>query len=205
MPTKVFLELDEDKKKRIKEAALAEFAQYGFEESSTNRIVKECGISKGSLFKYFENKEDLYFFLTDETAADMMRDMAAELEELPKDLKKRIITYSVTEISWYIANPLKGRFMISLAAERGSGIYEKIIERYGETGGNTYRQLLKGAKLKGLEHKEEDICNIIKWVLLGYNESFLKENGKKDVSLEKLKEKYIKGLNVYLDILFKGL
>ena len=40
--------------------------------------------------------------------------------------------------------------MISLAVERGSGIYEKIIERYGETGGNTYRQLLKGAKLKGL-------------------------------------------------------
>ena len=56
MPTKIFTELDEKKQERIIDAALKEFAEYGYENASTNRIVKTCGVSKGSLFKYFENK-----------------------------------------------------------------------------------------------------------------------------------------------------
>ena len=60
MPTKVFNELDKSKQDKIIESAIKEFAEYGYEEGSTNRIVKDCGISKGSLFKYFENKEELY-------------------------------------------------------------------------------------------------------------------------------------------------
>ena len=59
MPKKVFNELEKEKQDRIIEAAIKEFAEYGYENGSTNRIVKECGISKGSLFKYFENKEDI--------------------------------------------------------------------------------------------------------------------------------------------------
>ena len=65
MPNKLFFELDKQKQDRIISAAITEFATHGYENSSTNRIVKECAISKGSLFKYFENKEDLYFFLID--------------------------------------------------------------------------------------------------------------------------------------------
>ena len=59
MPKRVFLELDQNKQERITEAAIKEFARFGYENSSTNRIVKECDISKGSLFKYFESKEEL--------------------------------------------------------------------------------------------------------------------------------------------------
>ena len=56
MPMKLFTELDSEKQERILDAALKEFAEYGYENGSTNRIVKNCGISKGSLFTYFENK-----------------------------------------------------------------------------------------------------------------------------------------------------
>lgn len=62
MPTNQFLNLGAEKKNNIIQVSIAEFAQNGFVNASTNRIVKECGISKGSLFKYFESKEDLYFF-----------------------------------------------------------------------------------------------------------------------------------------------
>ncbi len=45
-----------DKQERIINASLAEFARNGYERASTNEIVKEAGISKGSLFVYFNNK-----------------------------------------------------------------------------------------------------------------------------------------------------
>ena len=60
-----FLNLDKDKQDRIINAAIKEFAQKGYDNASTNEIVKEAGISKGLLFHYFGNKKQLYLFLFD--------------------------------------------------------------------------------------------------------------------------------------------
>lgn len=58
-----FNRIDDAKKERILNAAFKEFAEKGFDDASTNRIAKEANISKGSLFNYFNNKEDLFKYL----------------------------------------------------------------------------------------------------------------------------------------------
>ncbi|WP_066389776.1 TetR/AcrR family transcriptional regulator [Neobacillus mesonae] len=60
-----FLNLDQEKQDRIINAAIKEFAQKGYDNASTNEIVKEAEISKGLLFHYFGNKKQLYLFLFD--------------------------------------------------------------------------------------------------------------------------------------------
>src|SRR5690625_5577728 len=60
-----FKNLDKKKQKRIINAALKEFTAKGFDQASTNRIVKEAGIGKGMLFYYFKSKKDLYLYLVD--------------------------------------------------------------------------------------------------------------------------------------------
>jgi AcrR family transcriptional regulator len=45
-------------------AALSEFAARGFHEASLNRVIEEAGISKGSMYYYFDGKEDLYAYVT---------------------------------------------------------------------------------------------------------------------------------------------
>lgn len=60
-----FLNLDSEKQNRILNAAINEFAEKGYENASTNDIVKEAGISKGLLFHYFKNKKQLFLFLYD--------------------------------------------------------------------------------------------------------------------------------------------
>ena len=52
--------LDPEKRDRIINAAIEEFARYPFEKASTNNIVKKAGISKGLLFHYFDSKQALY-------------------------------------------------------------------------------------------------------------------------------------------------
>lgn len=59
----VFESLPAEKKKRILIAALKEFSEKGYEQASTNSIVKEAGISKGILFHYFKTKRDLYLYV----------------------------------------------------------------------------------------------------------------------------------------------
>jgi AcrR family transcriptional regulator len=41
-------------------AALDEFSSRGFNAASLNRIIDTAGISKGSMYYYFDGKEDLY-------------------------------------------------------------------------------------------------------------------------------------------------
>ncbi|MCJ7435860.1 MAG: TetR/AcrR family transcriptional regulator, partial [Anaerolineales bacterium] len=63
MPKKTFLNLPEEKHQAIVSAAIDEFAEYGFEAASINRIVANGGISKGSFYQYFEDKLDVFKYL----------------------------------------------------------------------------------------------------------------------------------------------
>lgn len=205
MQMKLFSELDSEKQQRIIDAALTEFAEYGYENGSTNRIVKNCGISKGSLFKYFENKEELYFYLIDTVSAQMAEEMRFDVSRLSRDLYERVIEYSVAEISWYVTNPVKGRFLIGVASETGSDIGRKIVERYGDKSKDIYEALLKGVDMSGRSNSRKEISDILRWVLMGFNSSFLKIIAGRDDDIEALKKSYIKQLKGYLSVLKKGL
>lgn len=60
MPTVTFKNLNDEKKQCILNAAKNEFSKVSFSESSINKIIKEAGISRGSFYMYFIDKEDLY-------------------------------------------------------------------------------------------------------------------------------------------------
>jgi AcrR family transcriptional regulator len=62
MPKQTFFNLPEEKREKIVNAAVEEFAEYGLENASTNRIVKNSSIAKGSFYQYFEDKQDVFMY-----------------------------------------------------------------------------------------------------------------------------------------------
>jgi len=60
MPLARFESLDKSLKARILDVSKQEFAARGYEGASYNKIIQKIGISKGSMYYYFENKEDLF-------------------------------------------------------------------------------------------------------------------------------------------------
>jgi TetR/AcrR family transcriptional regulator len=58
-----FRHLPPDKQERVLTAALAEFADQGYQAASLNRMVARAGIAKGSLYQYFPNKEGIFAFI----------------------------------------------------------------------------------------------------------------------------------------------
>jgi AcrR family transcriptional regulator len=60
VPRPRFAKLPAAQQETILRVALAEFAAHGFADASLNRIIQDAGISKGSLYYYFDGKEDLY-------------------------------------------------------------------------------------------------------------------------------------------------
>lgn len=63
MPTSTFNNLSDEKKGRLLDAALQEFSIRTFSQASINQIVRNAGISKGSFYQYFKDKEDLYLYV----------------------------------------------------------------------------------------------------------------------------------------------
>ncbi|HJS18133.1 MAG TPA: TetR/AcrR family transcriptional regulator [Anaerolineales bacterium] len=63
MPKQTFHNLPDEKRRNIINAAIEEFAEYGLENASTNRIVANSGIAKGSFYQYFEDKKDVFMHL----------------------------------------------------------------------------------------------------------------------------------------------
>ena len=55
-----FAKLPPAQQQAILSAALEEFAAHGFHDASLNRVIDSAGISKGSMYYYFDGKEDLY-------------------------------------------------------------------------------------------------------------------------------------------------
>lgn len=56
----IFDRINPDKKKKILDTATSEFAALGYNSANINIIAEKAGVSVGSLYKYFNTKEDLY-------------------------------------------------------------------------------------------------------------------------------------------------
>lgn len=63
MPTERFLKLPEEKKEKILEALIREFCDEPLESVSINRIIRDAGISRGSFYTYFEDKQDALSYI----------------------------------------------------------------------------------------------------------------------------------------------
>ena len=54
---------DPAKREQILDGAKRVFMEQGFEAASMNDITRAAGVSKGTIYVYFENKEDLFGFM----------------------------------------------------------------------------------------------------------------------------------------------
>lgn len=76
MPKETFLNLSEEKQDKIIQVAIDEFAEYGFDLSSIQRIVKASCISRGSFYQYFEDKADIYYVVVSKLRDEKMLHIA---------------------------------------------------------------------------------------------------------------------------------
>ena len=204
MPTELFNNLKEEKKNAVINAALEEFGSMGVINASTNNIVKRCGISKGSLFKYFETKDDLCFYLFELVTNEMLGDLASKMKDFSSEIFQKIIDYSVWETSWYIDNPVKGRFVIAVAGEKDSAFVEKLQTRFGAKSDNVYLSLMSELNMENFNVDVDTLSNLIKWTVEGYNKDFLGGIDMNKNSLQELKDEYMNGLVLYIDAIKKG-
>lgn len=61
-----------DKKERIMEAATASFTQYGYKGTTMDSVAKIAKVGKGTVYTFFDNKEELFDEIVDQAIKQMM-------------------------------------------------------------------------------------------------------------------------------------
>lgn len=107
MPRPRFEKLTEEKRETIIAAAARDFAAQGYSGASLNRIIERAGISKGAMYYYFDDKEDL--FLT--VLLDLQDTLFETVGEFP-GVSSPVQFWNATEdyfgkiLSFAVENPL---------------------------------------------------------------------------------------------------
>ena len=71
MPTKTFLNPPDCERRRLEEAARAEFGRAPYGKVSINRILHTACIPQGSFYMYFTDKGDLFTHLPAQSGEEM--------------------------------------------------------------------------------------------------------------------------------------
>jgi AcrR family transcriptional regulator len=122
--------LPEDKRQRIVEAALNEFAGRGFDMASTNTITEQARISKGLLFHYFGSKEGLYLYLVKhclKVAVERAKRAAAAEPQSP-DMLERLIGSSLRKLQLVKDEPVLMKFLFEALAKPPPKLAKAIME-----------------------------------------------------------------------------
>jgi AcrR family transcriptional regulator len=104
-----------DKRTAIMEAALKLFSEKGFKETSTANISQLAGVATGTLFLYFENKEELINRLYLESKEEFANYTRQDLEE-EKTLKAELRHIWDRWMFWTTTHPEKAGFMLHFSA-----------------------------------------------------------------------------------------
>ena len=76
------------RKKDILEAGLSLFAEKDFHEVTVDEIAERVGLSKGTLYLYFKNKDDLFFSIIVEKTEELFHQLQSVIREEESYLKR---------------------------------------------------------------------------------------------------------------------
>jgi len=196
-----FNNLKPEKQKKIINAAIKEFVSVGFEKSSTNNIVKDADISKGSLFNYFNSKKDLYIFLINH-GVQVIEDFYEQIDLSETDLFKRLENIGLQKLYIHQKYPQAFDFLASCLQEESPEVREIIKQKINpiyEEGTELIYKDIDYSKFRPNVDIEKAI-EILNWTMFGYGEKGLK----KIETFEKASEfgdLYMKEWKAYADIL----
>lgn len=114
---KTFTNLKESRQKEIVDAALMEFLIHDYQNASLSQIIKNIGIAKGSFYRYFNSKKDLYIYLLYYTTKFRFSDISALTAEKNLSLEDVIIENFKMKIEFDKKFPLYSGFSYRVLRE----------------------------------------------------------------------------------------
>ncbi|MGE5630432.1 MAG: TetR/AcrR family transcriptional regulator [Caulobacteraceae bacterium] len=190
--------LKEEMRKRIYEAALKEFSEKGFMHASMRDIAKGAGMTVGNLYRYFKDKETLFYNVTG-PAYSRLTELVKECLKLVEYRFDTSFFEFLSEQILKICKAHKIELLILFEGSRGT-VYEKSKEEMA----SVVENFLMGMPLTKLKAKGVTIEDtyIFRLISLEFVDGMIRI-AKRFEDVEKLKRVASQYINFYFKDILK--
>ncbi len=130
MPSERFYKLKQVKKRTFLKMAYKEFALHSYEGASITRLMGDLKMAKGSIYQYFEDKQDLYLYLV-EHAHQQLHDVVRKTCPAPHsedDFNAWFSNLLLIQLKFLMAVPAYTSLFIKHSAEYKMGARLSFME-----------------------------------------------------------------------------
>lgn len=145
---KTFEKIPAEKRERILRVITEEFANNGFNNTSISQIASKSGISVGSVYKYFENKEEIFKMVV-EDGLSQLESLLTRLVSSNDDIavKAEIIIRELIKFS--NEKPELVKLYCALTADGSSELLSSLSQQIEALSAQIYSKVLEEAQKTG--------------------------------------------------------
>ena len=194
----------EARRRAILNTAIQLFSEYGFYEVKVDQIADQVGLSKGTIYLYFENKEALFFSIITEKADELVNSLKSSVKEADSfivSLKQFVTSYlkffKENDAFFKIMHSTKSR----ISAETHYKFHDYAKDVYQIFYDLICRMIKQGQKENILRpDRTEAMCKVLRGILNSYTFHRIFDPGSSSVPVEEEAEEvvelFIKGAQV---------
>lgn len=151
-----FDKISDEKKLRIFNTAVTEFARKGYNAANINTIARKSGISIGSMYSYFSSKEDLFLAITEQGFGifnQVIEDVNPEegtFFEIIERLFRLTIVYAEKHVDLC-------KLYLTITTEELADQSDRLSERMEISFQEFYHQIMTAAQAKGEIRADADL------------------------------------------------
>jgi len=190
--------IETKKKERLINCAFEEFGTNTFEKASTNNIVKNANVSRGLLYHYFENKQDLYDSLKTFAYEEMLEALQTKLNWEDSDVLLRIKQIVLIKMEVAKRYPAMLQFLTKMSEDMS---FEEVKQWTEDFAPGFYEQIYTKNIDFSLFKDDVDVGRAIKvimWTIEKYSEEY--QNKLKTENLEMELDTFINEFNEYIKL-----
>lgn len=150
------------KEERILKAAEDVFSRRGFESATVDEIITLADVGKGTVYKYFGNKEQLFYKLVYEKNQRFVK-LLKQAVASRESFQDKLVAYYREMIHFYRANSAMWQIIFFEMSDAANGCQAnffdndiEIVSRYGDTVSEETRERVKRYTMLLFEE-----CNIL--------------------------------------------
>jgi AcrR family transcriptional regulator len=152
MPTETFFNLSEMKRQKIINAARKEFNENELHKSRVSNIIKDADIPRGSFYQYFEDIEDLYFYVAD-VVYEKIFDAGKKCAKLTDDIFEFTMETFKVDYEGHFHNK-NHKFITNMM--RSVGFNEEFMAKTNEKRHEYIDEILSEMDINNIRYKNKD-------------------------------------------------
>ena len=183
-----------DRRQKVLEVAIAEFASKGYSATSINVIARKAEISIGAMYSYFASKEDLFLTIVN-NAYLLMEKILKDVVTNSSDVYDCIETMLATARTFAIEYPQLNQIYLDITTQALSGMALRLSNKLEIITPQVLSNVIKQAKIDGKVSEDIDervvsycIDNIFMIYQFSFSSDYYKERLKIFVGEEKLND-----------------